>query len=384
LNIRTSLQASSGVYQEVPVTPGRTYRIDGLWKGKRFGDYNWYEVLLIDGPWSMAQADNGGEDVVQPNYMYAYDSNTYGLTDPTFGWIWMHDQNSPPDNQVDWHNRKGLRKATGNTMTVVLKCGASRGMIGASAWFDDLSLVEAWPEEEIVATETHPANQLNLSWHSMDYPDGLYDMRVTVYDAALNEASVTRHDVVKLDPDAPLVATDTADIRKTLQFADPLKESQFAIWNSGVGTLNYCFESNQPWLVPPACGSSSGEEDVVTVAYNVTDMDVGIYHGVLTIIDNPSAPSSPRTALNAPVVIPVTLDLRSVIPDDDLDGDVDQEDFGAMQICLTGELITILPGCEKFDFQKDRDVDKYDVALFQQCFGRPMAYASSNCDDNFP
>ncbi|GMU24419.1 MAG: hypothetical protein AMXMBFR13_44930 [Phycisphaerae bacterium] len=139
LRISTNGQGSFGVYQQVSVTPGKAYRIDAYWKGQRFGASNWCEILLIDGPFSMAQADDGGEQVVRPNYMYAYDINTYPLT-ADFGWVWAHDQNGVAG--LDYNNRNGERTATGNTMTVVLKGGACCDTNGVSMWFDDVSLVE--------------------------------------------------------------------------------------------------------------------------------------------------------------------------------------------------------------------------------------------------
>ena len=148
LQISTTATASFGVYQEVSVTPGRVYRIDGRWKGTRFGPSQWYEILLIDGPFSQAQADNGGEPVVHANYMYAYDVTTYPIT-ADFGWIPAHDQNGVAG--LDYNSRYGLRMATGNTMTVVLKGGASSTTSGVSAWFDDVSLVEFQPGNGAIA-----------------------------------------------------------------------------------------------------------------------------------------------------------------------------------------------------------------------------------------
>src|SRR5205085_1255148 len=92
LKISTTGQSSFGVYQQVTVQAGHSYKIDCQWKGTRFGSSNWYEVMLIDGPFSMSQADDGGASVVQPNFMYAYESSVYPLPGD-FGWIYTHDQN---------------------------------------------------------------------------------------------------------------------------------------------------------------------------------------------------------------------------------------------------------------------------------------------------
>jgi hypothetical protein len=61
--------------------------------------------------------------------------------------------------------------------------------------------------------------------------------------------------------------------------------------------------------------------------------------------------------------------------DADRDGDVDHEDFGALQACITG---TDDPGgtydesnCQCFDAERDFDVDQADVAAFEACATGP-------------
>jgi hypothetical protein len=55
--------------------------------------------------------------------------------------------------------------------------------------------------------------------------------------------------------------------------------------------------------------------------------------------------------------------------DHDGDGDVDQEDFGFFQKCLTGSGGMITPGCQGADFDSDGDVDPNDFGVFQPCMG---------------
>ena len=136
LKLSAAAFANFGVYQEVPVTPGRTYRIDAYWRGVCNSNQTWYEILLIDGPYSIEAAIN----TPRPNFMYAYDIPELPPPVPSFGWIWAHDQNTTPvDEQWPEHD-DGKRTATGNTMTVVLKAGTN-GFTSVSAFFDDVSLV---------------------------------------------------------------------------------------------------------------------------------------------------------------------------------------------------------------------------------------------------
>jgi hypothetical protein len=55
--------------------------------------------------------------------------------------------------------------------------------------------------------------------------------------------------------------------------------------------------------------------------------------------------------------------------DFNLDSDVDQEDFGVFQACLSGNTRPYEPGCESTDLDTDDDVDLADFGVFQSCLG---------------
>lgn len=62
------------------------------------------------------------------------------------------------------------------------------------------------------------------------------------------------------------------------------------------------------------------------------------------------------------------------------DGDVDQSDFGALQICLTGpNLPQTEPSCSSAMMDDDTDVDGNDVLLFIACHGAEGRPAPINC-----
>ncbi|GMU21073.1 MAG: hypothetical protein AMXMBFR13_11670 [Phycisphaerae bacterium] len=61
-----------------------------------------------------------------------------------------------------------------------------------------------------------------------------------------------------------------------------------------------------------------------------------------------------------------------VFGDFDRDADVDQEDFGTFQACLTGPNGANLPaGCEASDLDGDADVDQDDFGILQRCISGP-------------
>jgi hypothetical protein len=57
--------------------------------------------------------------------------------------------------------------------------------------------------------------------------------------------------------------------------------------------------------------------------------------------------------------------------DFDRDGDVDQEDFGFLQRCLSGEGVGLSEGCAPADLDPDGDVDQNDLNDFRDCMAGP-------------
>jgi hypothetical protein len=68
--------------------------------------------------------------------------------------------------------------------------------------------------------------------------------------------------------------------------------------------------------------------------------------------------------------------------DFDLDGDVDQEDFGYLQACITGPGIALSDAdCYFGLLDEDGDIDEDDVSLFATCLSGPAVPASADCLD---
>jgi hypothetical protein len=72
-----------------------------------------------------------------------------------------------------------------------------------------------------------------------------------------------------------------------------------------------------------------------------------------------------------------------VIPGDfNDDGDVDQEDFGSFQLCLTGTSVwQTNPACSPGLMNLDQVVDSADVNLFLGCMSGPDVPANPSCAD---
>ena len=83
------------------------------------------------------------------------------------------------------------------------------------------------------------------------------------------------------------------------------------------------------------------------------------------------------------VVVRYDFALVSGVPGDfDGDDDVDQEDFGVFQKCLTGpDAGPPAPGCSLADIDPDNDVDAVDLGKFKQCRTGPEIPGSLTCAD---
>lgn len=124
--------SSCGVYQQVLVTPGVAYKLDGMWKsGGASG--NWFEAILLDGAWDRFQADD--PSVVYNNVVAGYDSG-FNPSPSAFGWEPFAATYNKVPSIVN-----GTRVASGNVMTVVLKLGGNNTV----CYYDDVTLT-AVPE----------------------------------------------------------------------------------------------------------------------------------------------------------------------------------------------------------------------------------------------
>ncbi|UCD30620.1 MAG: immunoglobulin domain-containing protein [Planctomycetota bacterium] len=129
--------------------------------------------------------------------------------------------------------------------------------------------------------------------------------------------------------------------------------AQFSVSATGQGTLTYQWYKGGGILNNG--GNISGATSAALQITNVQDIDEGDYHCVVSNAGG-STPSNIATlSLPAP-------------GDFDIDGDVDQEDFGHLQECMTGiGNPQTDPDCQDADLNNDTDVDLDDYAIFANC-----------------
>ncbi|GMU24092.1 MAG: hypothetical protein AMXMBFR13_41690 [Phycisphaerae bacterium] len=205
-------------------------------------------------------------------------------------------------------------------------------------------------------------------------------LRVRLYNDSAREWSMSNIDNVSftavVPPPGPQLEV-TPSIYTSACFGSSPPDGQLTVRNSGADTLNYALSDDAPWLalVPEQGALSAGQSRIVQIMYRMADLPPGAHHATITV-ESPDA-------WNSPINIPVEVVIETAPPDFDLDGDVDQEDFGRFQVCLTGAgVIQLDPVCQlRARLDSDEDVDPTDLEVFLRCMTAPNVIADCHCAD---
>ena len=192
----TCNSSSFGVYQEVNVTPGKAYQMNGWWRGSfPVGVTTWYDCELLDGPFDIVLADSRPPDL-------PYKVCTYDPATAVFDWQRMSDAYYTTLallQEAGGHiTRNGIRVASGNKLTVVLKTG---GFSHPYGYYDDVTLEEV-PQMSIVDAKTQPDSKAVMiaggtvtatfpGYFYVQSPDRVSAIRVNAdtYSAAVGQAA---------------------------------------------------------------------------------------------------------------------------------------------------------------------------------------------------
>lgn len=117
---------------------------------------------------------------------------------------------------------------------------------------------------------------------------------------------------------SPAIYSNPTSLALTLDPENTGYSQTFNVRNSGGEKISYSIRADDSWLTcTPNSGSSTGEEDTITVNYDPLGLSEGIHTATISISD--------PDADNSPFEIPVTLTIIDLCPgyDDSLDADSD-------------------------------------------------------------
>ncbi len=146
--------------------------------------------------------------------------------------------------------------------------------------------------------------------------------------------------------------------------------ASFSVAAVGEGTLSYQWQKDAANLDNGE--HYSGVNSSIVSILLATDQEAGSYRCVVT---NSYGGTTSASAT-------LTVAPRPGPPGDmDIDGDVDQKDFGLFQACLSGTTVPQDdPACADARLDGDSDVDYSDTAIFIGCVSGPQVPADWNCD----
>ncbi len=162
---------------------------------------------------------------------------------------------------------------------------------------------------------------------------------------------------------APVVTLHPADQSRYLG-----DYAQFSVQAGGTQPLYYQWQKDGEDL--PLDGHFLMSRTATLTVWNVVAGDAGAYRCVVTN----SYGATTSNAANLVVLGP-----RPVPGDHDGDSDVDMDDFGAFQACLSGPGAMVGSSCLWADLENDGDVDSLDLAKFRGCFSGAGVPGNPDC-----
>jgi len=213
-----------------------------------------------------------------------------------------------------------------------------------------------WKQHRFHVTDAYFGNRQNSG----------ADFRIFKKNAADQAGGTFYLDLVQAsaEPHTPEISLNKATMDVTTTKTNPPSDNNFTVTNTGQGMLTYEITNDADWLdISPQVGTGTGESDTIDISYDLTGMGLGDYSATVSVISG-NAANSPQQ---------INIDLHIVIYGDfePADGDVDQEDFGHLQECFSGDGVLYEDGCGDADFDGDLDVDVEDFVMFQSCMEGP-------------
>lgn len=145
------------------------------------------------------------------------------------------------------------------------------------------------------------------------------------------------------NPTSPAADPELSVSTSTLRFDPEDTEKSITITNTGEGTLEWVISSDETWLsISMESGTTTTENDDITVSVDRADMSDGTYNGTLTIQPNIGSAE--------------TVSIEMVIPPPELNVSVNSLDYGNEETQLSFEIVNSGGGTLEWSISSDEDM----------------------------
>ena len=161
-------------------------------------------------------------------------------------------------------------------------------------------------------TSTGEHDTITVTYDTSGLSAGNYSATITISDSSASNSPQTIPLSLTVNAQVvspPRISLSTSSLSNSITEGSNASSQTFTVRNSGGGTLSYSISDNRNWLsVSLSSGTSTGEQDTITVNYNTSGLTSGTYNGTITISD-PNSENDPQTisvslAVNAQVSPP--------------------------------------------------------------------------------
>ena len=141
---------------------------------------------------------------------------------------------------------------------------------------------------------------ITVNYATGGLPLGTHNAVITITSPGASNSPLTVPVSVQVVPPSPIINLSPVTLNPTNMQGKNALPLTFDVWNTGTGTLNYTITKDVTWLsCSPASGTSSGEQDQITVNFITKTLTAGTHTATITVSD--------AAAANNPQTIEVTL-----------------------------------------------------------------------------
>src|SRR3990172_436033 len=153
-------------------------------------------------------------------------------------------------------------------------------------------------------TSTGGQDTITVNYATSGLSAGTYSATITVTASGATNSPQTIPVSLTISA-VPSISVSPASLSASAAQGSNAPSQSFQVGNFGGGTLSYTISDSATWLsTTPTSGTSTGEQDTITVNYATSGLSAGTYSATITV--------TASGATNSPQTIPVSLTISAV------------------------------------------------------------------------